>query len=263
MSELQIFEFYKSWVSSALNETKRSHLEGLIRSNTNQSSSFSTAYLIQDNQFDFLGQVSFLSLHSCANHILTCSSSMVHQQFRNFPSLQILKLLLYSALYTCFLFNCELHLNFRGKIFKCFIPPFRFTWFKLGLCSCFFLVGFLFVLIFFPLFNNHQVHRQWFRLSRFPTLTHCYWNSSSRIKTINSASIKSLGEKHGFLGYQCSFQVRFYFLWLSLELTLPPFPQDSTITNVFFWIWSTWYKLLLLKHSFLIIPLLRILKTYI
>ena len=50
--------------TSALNETKR-----LETSNTNQSSSFSIAHRIQDNQSDFLGQVSFLSLHSCANHI--------------------------------------------------------------------------------------------------------------------------------------------------------------------------------------------------
>lgn len=50
--------------TTALNENERLEI-----SNTNQIASFSIAYLIQDNQFYFLGQISLLSLHSCANHM--------------------------------------------------------------------------------------------------------------------------------------------------------------------------------------------------
>lgn len=49
--------------TSALNETER-----LETSNTNQISSFSIAHLVQDNQWDNLGQIPLLSPHSCAIH---------------------------------------------------------------------------------------------------------------------------------------------------------------------------------------------------
>lgn len=117
--------------TSALNETER-----LETSNTNRISTFSTAYLIQDNQLDVLGQISLLSPHSCAIHMLVhlawfTSNLQIREHIYSFSSLQILQLPLYSAHSACLLF-VKLHLNFRGNIYKSLIPSFRYTWFNSG-----------------------------------------------------------------------------------------------------------------------------------
>lgn len=98
--------------TSALNETER-----LETSNTNQISTFSIAYLIQDNQLDVLGQISLLSPHSCAIHMLVhlawfTRNLQIREYIYSFSSLQILQLLLYSAHSACFLFNCEITFKF-------------------------------------------------------------------------------------------------------------------------------------------------------
>ena len=112
--------------------------------------------------------------------------------------------------------------------------------------------------LFWRLFNNINYADSGFLLSNFPIITHCHWSSPScRITTIKSPSFKSLWEKHGFLRHLYFFQVRFHFLQLFLEM----YPPQSTMLHhsVFFRIWGTLYKLFI-KYSFLIIPLLRILK---
>lgn len=100
--------------TSALNETER-----LETSNTNQISTFSIAYLIQDNQLDVLGQISLLGPHSYAIHMLVhlarfTSNLQIRENIYSSSSLQILQLLLYSAHSACFLFNCEITFKFKG-----------------------------------------------------------------------------------------------------------------------------------------------------
>lgn len=135
----------------------------------------------------------------------------------------------------------KLHLDFRGKIFKYFILSFRFAWFNLGYCSSFFLV--FFVCLFLPLFSSINYTDGGFQLSRFFILTHCY-RSSSRIKTTNSPSFWSLGEKDGFLGCLCFLQIRFYFLQLFLEMPIL-LPYHNALLSVFSYefeaLYISWY----------------------